>query len=193
MKFELPNMNYPIWDIKDFDLSELSEEELTNPNFYEPSYKERRMYKKGSSKIMDRLLESGPTVSDYLDIFYNENNSHLFSHHWPISRENFERSLNISYSIFCDPPSFTMTNHIDNRIEVALSIINLRDNECSTVFHKESMKPMVIKEDYGILHEGPKTRGSGVMFLNVEDTPHSITHSGDNLRYCLFNYLTLVL
>jgi hypothetical protein len=193
MKFILQNENYPIWDINGFNLDELTSQELSNPDFYETFYKNRKIYKHGSSKIIDNVIDNVPKVKDYLDIFYNETNKHLFGHHWPVEREKFENSLSVSSNIFCDPPGFNMTNHIDNRIQVALTIINLVDNECSTIFHNESMKPMFVKDDYGTLHVSPKTKGSGVMFLNIEDTPHSITHDGNNLRYCIFSYLTLIL
>lgn len=193
MTITLVNNDYPIWDIKNLNLSSLNDEELTNSDFYTEGYKERKVYKKGSSPILDTIVRCGPTKEEYLDILYSEKYKHLNHHHWPVDRENMERSVNISCDIFCDPPGFFMTNHIDNRIQVMLSIINLRDNECGTVFHKESMKPNIIKDDYGILHESSLKAGEGVMFLNTEDTPHSITHNGDNLRYCLFSYLTLSL
>lgn len=193
MIFNLVNKDYPIWDIDNVDLSFLNEDELTNPIFYEDYYKERKVYKKGTSPLLDKVIELGPTKEQYLDIIYDDQYQHLTRHHWPVKRENLESFVNVSTNIFCDPPQFHMSNHFDNRIQVILSIINLKDNECGTIFHKEGMKPGIIKDDYGIIYESSKNNGEGVVFLNTEDTPHSITHNGHNLRYCLFSSLTLTI
>lgn len=183
----LVNTKYPVWDILNYDLSDLDINELTNVDYYTPHYKERMEYKKGSSKSLDEILSKIPNKDFFLDILYDENHREMVQPCWPMNRENFAERVNVFGSIYRDAPGFFMTNHIDNRFEVALMIINLVDNETSTEFHTHHYRHSG-NENF---HVGNTKRECGTMFLNTHDTPHSINHNGNEFRYLLFIYLTL--
>lgn len=118
----------------------------------------------------------------------------------------------ISYPIHCDPdfwydrrikdiggrhafltldqPGFHMSWHTDNRLIVASGIININDNEVSTLFQKNN-KGQHNKRFMGhpddLVHTAQKEKNKGTFWLNTNDMWHMVPELDKERRILLIN------
>lgn len=166
--------DYPIWEIKNFDLPELKfnigklldshrfryDLEVENN---EPSLIKEFLdtWQNNVKEILDNVKASNLLILDQMwkgSIFYLNGNDNV--------------------ELMCDKPGLNMGEHIDNRHVVAVLIINLKDNDSGTYIEELDFK-------------GPTEKGTGVFMLNNYNTSHSIhvPHNSEEDRY--IGYQTL--
>ena len=100
------------------------------------------------------------------------------------------------YSILRDEPGFYMAPHIDNREVGSVISLNIRDNPVGTKFynlsefevshHQKNPGWKKFKENR-FLFEGPKERGTGVLWWNHNTTMHGIENDSSQDRYTIYS------
>jgi hypothetical protein len=121
-------------------------------------------------KIIDELYES---------------NKFWFGRSWKVNKNKYntmydfvKNNTDIAKYIFMDTPGVVMNTHFDDRITFGTFILNLNDNSKSTKFHD-------YRNNNKIIYEAPKEKGTGVFFLNNENSLHSYIHNGNENRYAM--------
>ena len=121
-------------------------------------------------KIIDELYES---------------NEFWFSRSWKVNKNKYssmydfvKNNTYIAKYIFMDSPGFILNTHFDDRITFGTFILNLNDNPKSTKFHD-------YRNNNKIIYEAPKEKGTGIFFLNNENSLHSYIHNGNENRYAM--------
>lgn len=112
-----------------------------------------------------------------------EANENMFYKIWPYDKNRFSSPKEfVDYWVFpasnagVDRPGYRMHPHYDNRVIFGNIIVNLTDNDTSTVFHP----PFVHNDE---LFRAPLEKGKGIFFMNSEDTYHNIVHEGKLNRF----------
>lgn len=152
--------------------------------------------------ILNRQSDNQQPISDFCGNYLNSElalkeiekvwntNYNLFYKVWPFSKQKFKsvkEFLNFwvlpAGDAMMDRPNHKMHAHYDNRGVFGNIIVNLTDNECSTVF----LKPFTNE----VLFYGPIEKNKGIFFLNCADTYHNIEHRGNSNRFIHTTALTL--
>ena len=166
--------DYPIWEIKNFDLPELNfnigklidghefryELEIVNN---EPSEIDKFMdsWQKNINEILDHVKASDLPILDQM---------------WKGGINDL--GINKHIQLMCDKPGLHMGQHIDNRHIVGVLIINLKDNDAGTYIDELDFK-------------GPTEKGTGMFILNNYNTSHSIhvPHGSEQNRHIGYHTL----
>ena len=175
MNLDLIHNEFPIWEVTDWLLPDVDYSKSTSKDYDQSSkhYKssnlrqqlnaELNMYEQGVI-IQNMLRDSNLLVLDQMW------KGHLKRLCWP---EGY-------VSLLLDRPNFKMDNHIDNRYVLGVLIINLQDNPKGSGTHFPMLN-----------YSGPIKRGTGVFFLNHNNTEHSINQPGPEDRIIAYQTLTL--
>ena len=114
-----------------------------------------------------------------------ESNKYWFGMSWKFDSKQYNTMYDfvkdntfIVKTIFMDTPGFNLNTHFDNRLTFGNFILNLNDNPNSTKFHD-------YRNNNKIIYEAPTEKGTGVFFLNHENTFHSYIHNGNENRYVM--------
>ena len=109
-----------------------------------------------------------------------------------------EVTLGQGYAILRDEPGFLMAPHIDNREVGSVMSLNIRDNPVGTKFYNLTEIDVLrhqklpaeewqkYKEDR-FMFEGPKERGTGVLWWNHNTTMHGIENNSTQDRYTIYS------
>ena len=166
--------DYPIWEIKNFDLPEL--------NFNIGKLIDGHRFRYELEMINNELSE----INQFMD-FWQKNMNEILDN---VKASDFlvlvqmrkgsikNLSSNNNIDLMCDKPGLHMGKHIDNRHVVGVLIINLKDNDAGTYIDELDFK-------------GPTEKGTGIFILNNYNTSHSIhvPHNSEENRY--IGYQTL--
>ena len=107
------------------------------------------------------------------------------------------------YNILKDEPGFLMAPHIDNREVGSVMSLNIRDNPVGTKFYNlteidvlryqklPSKEWQKYKEDR-FMFEGPKEKGTGVLWWNHNTTMHGIENDSSQDRYTIYSITPIV-
>jgi hypothetical protein len=120
-----------------------------------------------------------------------ESNKFIFGMSWILNSKKYDsmydfvkKHTNINTHIFMDKPGMNFAPHFDNRLVFANFILNLDDNPISTKFY-----------DYGnnskLIYEAPKEKGTGIFFLNHQNTYHSYNNDTNQNRYAMMSSVIL--
>lgn len=149
-------------------------------------------YDKMHSNELKPLIES--FNPDFLYNIVNkiyENNPYTFGRIWPLNQQKYgiftnflKERVNITTSIFMDTPEFELVKHFDNRLVFANFILNLVDNPVSTKFYD-------YRKNDRLIYEAPYKKGTGVFFVNYENTYHSYKNDSFKNRYALISCMNL--
>ena len=147
----------------------------------------RKVYDKEFKKIVKEINEK------YLPELLQGSRSNTWG------RMTEEVTLGQGYAILRDEPGFLMAPHIDNREVGSVMSLNIRDNPVGTKFYNLTEIDVLrhqklpaeewqkYKEDR-FMFEGPKERGTGVLWWNHNTTMHGIENNSSQDRYtCLLN------
>lgn len=92
--------------------------------------------------------------------------------------------FNVHCCVTFDQTTYKLGKHVDNRLIIGNFIINLRDNDDSTKFWLSTYST----DSY---YTAPTKKGTGVFFLNTEQTTHSIDIHSEKERSVLMVALTV--
>ena len=172
MNIELIDENFPVWKITDWQVPDI---DYTESHTYDQSSKyytssdlrhtvNTSIDMSQGINIQEMLKDSDLLVLDQMW------KGHLNRLKWP------EGSTNI----LLDKPGFKMGDHIDNRYVIGVLIINLKDNPIGSGTYFTEL-------NYG----GPTKKGTGLFFLNHDNTKHNIVQPGPEDRLIAYQTLTL--
>lgn len=120
-----------------------------------------------------------------------ESNNHIMGRIWPLNENKYgvfsnflKERVNITTSIFMDTPGFELRTHFDNRFVFANFILNLADNPVSTKFYD-------YRRNDRLIYEAPYKKGTGVFFVNYENSYHSYKNDSFKNRYALISCMNL--
>jgi len=190
----------PIFFIEDLELSELpletiSEGRMLDQDHGKGTYKNqstrkdlqttfRKVYDKELKKIVKEINEK------YLPELLQGSRYNTWG------RMTEEVTLGQGYAILKDEPGFLMAPHIDNREVGSVMSLNIRDNPVGTKFYNLSELEVLhyqknpgwkkFKEDR-FMFEGPKERGTGVLWWNHITTMHGIENDSSQDRYTIYS------
>lgn len=190
----------PIFFIEDLELSELpletiSEGRMLDQDHGKGTYKNqstrkdlqttfRKVYDKELKKIVKEINEK------YLPELLQGSRYNTWG------RMTEEVTLGQGYAILKDEPGFLMAPHIDNREVGSVMSLNIRDNPVGTKFYNLSELEVLhyqknpgwkkFKEDR-FMFEGPKERGTGVLWWNHNTTMHGIENDSSQNRYTIYS------
>tara|TARA_B100000287_G_C20648350_1_gene785947 strand:- start:382 stop:1638 length:1257 start_codon:yes stop_codon:yes gene_type:complete len=190
----------PIFFIEDLELSELpletiSEGRMLDQDHGKGTYKNqstrkdlqttfRKVYDKELKKIVKEINEK------YLPELLQGSRYNTWG------RMTEEVTLGQGYAILKDEPGFLMAPHIDNREVGSVMSLNIRDNPVGTKFYNLSELEVLhyqknpgwkkFKEDR-FMFEGPKERGTGVLWWNHNTTMHGIENDSSQDRYTIYS------
>ncbi len=149
-------------------------------------------YEKMHSTELKPLMEafSDDFLYDIVNKIYNEN-PYTMERIWPLNTDRYgvftnflKEQVNITTSIFMDTPGFELIKHFDNRLVFGNFILNLIDNPVSTKFYDYTRNDRLI-------YEAPYKKGTGVFFVNYENTYHSYKNDSFTNRYALISCMNL--
>ncbi len=173
MNIDLVDSHTPLWKITDWKVPHI---DYTQTHAYDQNSKHYKssdlrqtinsgidLY--GQEHVIQEMLRNNDSI--LLDQIWK---GHLKRLHWPKG----------NYSLLVDKPGFNMPAHVDNRFVLGVLIINLQDNPVGSGTFFTHL-------DYG----GPIKKGTGVFFLNHENTSHSINQPGPGDRFIMYQTLTL--
>lgn len=89
-----------------------------------------------------------------------------------------------------DDPGFHMSWHTDNRLIVASGIINVNDNEVSTIFQKSNkgeLNKQFVGNKEDLIHIAQKEKNKGTFWLNTNDMWHMVPETPKERRIILVN------
>jgi len=190
----------PIFFIEDLELSELpletiSEGRMLDQDHGKGTYKNqstrqdlqttfRKVYDKELKKIVKEINEN------HLPELLQGSRSNTWG------RMTGDVILGQGYAILKDEPGFLMAPHIDNREVGSVMSLNIRDNPVGTKFYNLSELEVLhyqknpgwkkFKEDR-FMFEGPKERGTGVLWWNHNTTMHGIENDSSQDRYTIYS------
>ena len=192
----------PIFFIEGLELSELpletiSEGRMLDQDHGKGTYKNqstrqdlkttfRKVYDKEFKKIVKEINEK------YLPELLQGSRSNTWG------RMTEEVTLGQGYAILRDEPGFLMAPHIDNREVGSVMSLNIRDNPVGTKFYNLTEIDVLrhqklpaeewqkYKEDR-FMFEGPKERGTGVLWWNHNTTMHGIENNSTQDRYTIYS------
>ena len=190
----------PIFFIEDLELSELpletiSEGRMLDQDHGKGTYKNqstrkdlqttfRKVYDKELKKIVKEINEK------YLPELLQGSRYNTWG------RMTEEVTLGQGYAILKDEPGFLIAPHIDNREVGSVMSLNIRDNPVGTKFYNLSELEVLhyqknpgwkkFKEDR-FMFEGPKERGTGVLWWNHNTTMHGIENDSSQDRYTIYS------
>tara|TARA_Y100000385_G_C12915663_1_gene560220 strand:+ start:198 stop:737 length:540 start_codon:yes stop_codon:yes gene_type:complete len=173
MNIELIHDDYPIWKITNWKVPHID-------------YTETHAFDQSSKRYKSSELRH--TVDAHIDMYgqgyiiqdmLRKNNSILLDQMWKGHMERFHWPIG-GGDLLVDKPGFSMPAHVDNRFVLGVLIINLQDN------------PMRSGTWFTDLEWGsPVKKGTGVFFLNNENTKHTINQPGPEDRFIMYQTLTL--
>jgi hypothetical protein len=137
---------------------------------------------------MDSFIDEN--LYKIIDEIY-ESNKFMFGMSWILNSKKYDsmydfvkKHTHINTHIFMDRPGMNFAPHFDNRLVFANFILNLDDNPISTKFY-----------DYGnnskLIYEAPKEKGTGIFFLNHQNTYHSYNNDTNQNRYAMMSSVIL--
>jgi hypothetical protein len=138
------------------------------------------------------LMESFSDENLYkiIDEIY-QSNKFNFGMSWILNEKKYssmydfiKKNTNINTHIFMDSPGFGFAPHFDNRFVFANFIVNLDDNPISTKFYD-------YRKNSKLIYEAPKEKGTGVFFLNYENSFHSYMNDTNINRYAMMSSITI--
>ena len=190
----------PVFFIEDLELSELPLETITKETMLDQDHG-KGVYKNQSTrqdlkttfqKVYDKEFKK--IVKEINEKYLPELLQGSRSNTW--GRMTEEVTLGQGYAILRDEPGFNMAPHIDNREVGSVISLNLRDNPVGTKFYNLSELEVLhyqknpgwkkFKEDR-FLFEGPKERGTGVLWWNHNTTMHGIENDSSQDRYTIYS------
>lgn len=120
-----------------------------------------------------------------------ESNPTTFGRVWPLNENKYgvftnflKEQVNITTSICMDTPGWELKKHFDNRFVFANFILNLVDNPVSTKFYD-------YRRNDKLIYEAPYKKGTGILFINYENTYHSYKNDSFKNRYALISCMNL--
>ena len=182
MKLDLINENFPIWEVTSWDFPDINFDNLYLNKFdqssktYESS--ELRQYVHEFpffNKLKIRFLEQGKIIEEML----RKSDLPLLDRMWK-GRLKTLNWPNDDLVTLVDKPGFEMANHTDNRFVLGVLIINLIDNPQGSSTNFPMLK-----------YSSPTEKGTGVFFLNHDNTLHSIKQPGPENRIISYQILTI--
>ena len=173
MNLDLIHNDFPIWEVTDWQVPDI---DYTQTHAYDQSSKH---YK--SSDLRHTVSTSIDLYGQGFEIqnMLRNNDSVLLDQMWKGHLERFYWPMG-GYSLLLDKPGFNMSEHIDNRYVLGVLIINLQDNPIGSGTYFTDL-------NWG----GPVKKGTGVFFLNHNNTKHNIKQPGPEDRFILYQVLTL--
>ena len=120
-----------------------------------------------------------------------QNNQTIFGRSWILNLKKYnnmydfvKKYTTINTHIFMDRPGMELKPHFDNRLVFANFILNLDDNPVSTKFYD-------YRDNIKLIYEAPKEKGTGIFFLNHENSFHSYINDTNQNRYGLMSTVLL--
>lgn len=190
----------PVFFIEGLELSELPLETISEGRMLDQDHG-KGIYKNQSTRQDLKTTFREVYDKEFKNIVKEINEKYLpelllgsRSNTW--GRMTEEVTLGHNYSILRDEPGFYMAPHIDNREVGSVISLNLRDNPVGTKFYNLSELEVLhyqknpdwkkFKEDR-FLFEGPKERGTGVLWWNHNTTMHGIENDSSQDRYTIYS------
>jgi len=184
----------PLWFFEDVDLPAVDYSKLNWESSRDSSLLVDEIYNKRDVAPWG-LNETNPDVIQIRDIVdsiigeieknHSTNNLEII---WPMSTWNPCGCIDIKN----DREGFNMGKHLDNRNIKWTFIMNLEDNEESTIVHLDyfDAKDVTAARLKNSIHS-PRKRGSGLMFFNHQAMLHSIGSISSHNRYIAFQMNTV--
>ena len=150
------------------------------------------LFDKMHSTEIESLINSFSDENLYkiIDDLY-ESNKFWFGMSWILNLKKYgsmydfiKKNTNIITHIFMDRPEMKFAPHFDNRLVFANFIVNLDDNPISTKFYD-------YRNNSKLIYEAPKEKGTGIFFLNNENSYHSYNNDTNQNRYAMMSTITL--
>jgi hypothetical protein len=182
--------------IFEFEVDNLPTDEIImeESNYFDVKPNSRNIfdYDKMHSNELKPLVES--FNSNFLYAILNkiyELNPSTFGRIWPLNEKRYgvftnflKEQVNITTSICMDTPGWELKKHFDNRFVFANFILNLVDNPVSTKFYD-------YRRNDKLIYEATYKKGTGILFINYENTYHSYKNDSFKNRYALISCMNL--
>jgi len=182
--------------IFEFEVDNLPTDEIImeESNYFDVKPNSRNIfdYDKMHSNELKPLVES--FNSNFLYAILNkiyELNPSTFGRIWPLNEKRYgvftnflKEQVNITTSICMDTPGWELKKHFDNRFVFANFILNLVDNPVSTKFYD-------YRRNDKLIYEAAYKKGTGILFINYENTYHSYKNDSFKNRYALISCMNL--
>ena len=175
MNLDLIHNDFPIWEVTGWTVPDIDYKNIAHKKFNQSS----KHYKSSDLRqILDldfNFYEQGVDIQNML----RESDLLVIDQMWKGHLKRFQWPFDGLVTLL-DKPGFKMSNHVDNRFVLGVLIINLQDNPegSSTQF------PM-------LGYSSPSKKGTGVFFLNHENTIHTIEQPGPEDRIISYQTLTI--
>lgn len=175
MFLSLIDYNFPIWEISDWELPDIDHTGLKTETYDQSSKHYKSSDLRQHLNIELDMLTQGKQIQKML----NKNNLVVIDQMWKGHLERLQWPKG-STNILLDKPGFNMGVHVDNRYVLGVLIINLQDNPIGSGTYFPELK-----------YSGPTKKGTGLFFLNNDNTPHKVYQPGPEDRLIAYQTLTL--
>lgn len=129
----------------------------------------RQHYIQGSDTTLDQTISilDSLVFTKIKELVFNDPFEQPFKDRWPVTQDQFDSKFFAMTTLFKDPPNFSMGKHLDNQHVMGNAIINLTDNDSSTIFLDYQNPKNKVFSTKG-------TKNTGVFFLNTPACLHTI-------------------
>lgn len=141
--------NIPAWNVK---IDNLPGDEIIKDLFNNP-INGREFYQGGNEEV-DVLIES---IREHANTF-------------------IEQDTSIIVSFVKDSPKYKLIPHYDNNNILGIVMINLVDNDCSTIMYNSNNE---------VLYTSSTKKGDGIFYKNDTLCKHGFYNDSENYRYAI--------
>lgn len=141
--------NIPAWNVK---INNLPTDEIVK-NLFNTSTKGREFYIGGNEQIDNIIEEIKNQASTFL-----------------------EQDTNVIVSFVKDSPKYKLIPHYDNKNILGIMMINLIDNDSSTIMYSKDNEEMYVSSN---------KKSDGIYYLNDLRCKHGFYNDSENYRYAI--------